>query len=233
MVTHEPERELYRKLLRFRGKHRNNEVVKFEPKVQQVGMNVPWRQLGSGGEFAAFAANGTSEREGTVERGNAIVAVFGQPRNGRYTSGDWAGVCSSLGSGIHFKMADETRDPVVVDHRPVGVENSQPGRPSQALPKFKAWEDEGMIGQPGSEPPAMGDAPVLLDGWRVYEGNIVQRNRATLSAGRTRPPHEAFTPRACYQICNVEYHPSSHKCGLCINKYSSCQFFPVEGKQGQ
>ncbi|KAG5448567.1 hypothetical protein CSKR_102001 [Clonorchis sinensis] len=56
---------------------------------------------------------------------------------------------------------------------------------------------------PGSEPPAMGDTPVLLEGWRVYEHTMVQRKRATLSAGRTRPPHEVFIPRACYQICRM------------------------------
>ena len=35
-------------------------------------------------------------------------------------------------------------DPVVEDHRPGGVGNSQPGPPNQALPKFEAWEDEGV-----------------------------------------------------------------------------------------
>ncbi|GAA55354.1 hypothetical protein CLF_107669 [Clonorchis sinensis] len=58
----------------------------------------------------------------------------------------------------------------------------------------------------GSEPPSMGDTPVPLDGWRVYERTMVQRNRATLPAGRIRPPHEFFIPRACYQICRVTSH---------------------------
>ena len=35
-------------------------------------------------------------------------------------------------------------NPVVEDHRPGGVGNSQPGPPNQALPKFEAWEDEGV-----------------------------------------------------------------------------------------
>ncbi|KER21305.1 LOW QUALITY PROTEIN: hypothetical protein T265_15119 [Opisthorchis viverrini] len=56
--------------------------------------------------------------------------------------------------------------------------------------------------------PAMGDAlvprvhstPVPLEGWRVYECTMVQRNRVTLPAGRTRPAHEVFFLRACYQI---------------------------------
>ncbi|KAG5447572.1 hypothetical protein CSKR_101339 [Clonorchis sinensis] len=59
-------------------------MVKFQPTVQQVGMNVSWSQLGSIGEFVVFAVNGTSGREGTVERRNGIVAVFEQPRNGRH-----------------------------------------------------------------------------------------------------------------------------------------------------
>ncbi|KAG5451938.1 hypothetical protein CSKR_110374 [Clonorchis sinensis] len=33
-------------------------------------------------------------------------------------------------------------DPVVVDHRPGGMESCQPGPSNRALPKFKAWEDE-------------------------------------------------------------------------------------------
>ncbi|KAG5453100.1 hypothetical protein CSKR_104194 [Clonorchis sinensis] len=82
-------------------------------------------------------------------------------------------------------------DPVVVDHRLGGVDNSQPGCPNQALPKFSAWENEGLgwdcvaryKTQPGlvqhqqqqtevsstffiscSEPPAMADVPVLPEG---------------------------------------------------------------------
>ncbi|KER31863.1 hypothetical protein T265_01953 [Opisthorchis viverrini] len=47
--------------------------------------------------------------------------------------------------------------------------------------------------QPDSDSPAMGDAPVLLEWWRVYERTMVQRNRATLPAGRTRPTHEVFS----------------------------------------
>ncbi|KAG5441344.1 hypothetical protein CSKR_103223 [Clonorchis sinensis] len=35
------------------------------------------------------------------------------------------------------------KDHVVVAHRPGGVDNSQPSHPNRALPKFKAWEDEG------------------------------------------------------------------------------------------
>ncbi|KAG5443229.1 hypothetical protein CSKR_111069 [Clonorchis sinensis] len=70
--------------------------------------------------------------------------------------------------------------------------------------------------KPGSEPPAMGDTPVLLEGWRVYERTMVQRNRATLPAGRACPPHEVFIPRTCYQICRDDKSPSSHNCGLCI-----------------
>ncbi|GAA51380.1 hypothetical protein CLF_106013 [Clonorchis sinensis] len=69
--------------------------------------------------------------------------------------------------------------------------------------KRQARFERKFIG-PGSEPPAMGDTPVLLEGWRVYERTMVQRNRATLPAGRTRPPHEVFIPRACYQICRVK-----------------------------
>ncbi|KAG5452787.1 hypothetical protein CSKR_102623 [Clonorchis sinensis] len=71
-----------------------------------------------------------------------------------------------------------------------------------------------------SEPPEMIDAPVLLEGWRVYKRTMVQRNRATLPAGRTRPPHKIFIPRACRQMYKVENHPSSHKCGLCIINFS-------------
>ncbi|GAA57182.1 hypothetical protein CLF_112296 [Clonorchis sinensis] len=36
-------------------------------------------------------------------------------------------------------------DPVVEDHRPGGVGNSQPGPPNRALPKFEAWEDDGVL----------------------------------------------------------------------------------------
>ncbi|GAA55104.1 hypothetical protein CLF_106856 [Clonorchis sinensis] len=136
-----------REVIGFGGKHSSTEMVKFQPTVQQVGMNVSWSQLGSIGEFVVFAVNGTSGREGTVERRNGIVA------------GEWAGVYSSLGSGIHFRLAEETRwseadmesqgsfgpfgDPVVVDHRPGGVGNSQPVPSNRVLPKFEAWEDGG------------------------------------------------------------------------------------------
>ncbi|KER25683.1 hypothetical protein T265_06917 [Opisthorchis viverrini] len=33
---------------------------------------------------------------------------------------------------------------------------------------------------PGSDRRAMGDTPVLLEGWRAYERTMVQRNSATL-----------------------------------------------------
>ncbi|KAG5443747.1 hypothetical protein CSKR_111019 [Clonorchis sinensis] len=87
--------------------------------------------------------------------------------------------------------------------------------------------------RPGSEPPAMVNAPVLLEGWRVYERTMVQRNRTTLPAGLTPPPHEVLIPSACYQICKGGNHPSSHKYGLCINTYSSFQIFLIGQKQGQ
>ncbi|KAG5450910.1 hypothetical protein CSKR_109251 [Clonorchis sinensis] len=67
-----------------------------------------------------------------------------------------------------------------------------------ALPDTKLNRDEPNTSsnkqKAGSEPPAMGDASVLLEGCRVYERTMVQRNRATLPAGRTRPPHEVFIP---------------------------------------
>ncbi|KAG5451776.1 hypothetical protein CSKR_109205 [Clonorchis sinensis] len=87
---------------------------------------------------------------------------------------------------------------------------------------------------PGSEPPAMGDTPVLLEGWRVYERTMVQRNRATLPAGRTRPPHEVFIPRACYQICRVTSHQAVIIAACALKKNSSYQiFYSVGGKPGQ
>ncbi|KAG5446020.1 hypothetical protein CSKR_108097 [Clonorchis sinensis] len=91
-------------------------MVKFAPKVQQVGMNVSWRRLGSGGEFVVFAVIGTSGREGTVRRRNGIVTNVlsnwvWQCRAIIFLTCfiDWAGVSSSLGSGVHFKPAEETR----------------------------------------------------------------------------------------------------------------------------
>ncbi|KER20982.1 hypothetical protein T265_10593 [Opisthorchis viverrini] len=35
-------------------------------------------------------------------------------------------------------------DPVVVDHKSGGLDNGQSSRPNLALPKFKAWKDEGV-----------------------------------------------------------------------------------------
>ncbi|KAG5448830.1 hypothetical protein CSKR_103520 [Clonorchis sinensis] len=79
--------------------------------------------------------------------------------------------------------------------------------------------------RPGSEPPAMGDTPVLLEGWRVYERTMVQRNRATLPAGRTRPPHEVFIPRACYQICRVTSHQAVIIAACALKKTPATRYF--------
>ncbi|GAA50525.1 vacuolar protein sorting-associated protein 26B [Clonorchis sinensis] len=74
----------------------------------------------------------------------------------------------------------------------------------------------------------MGDTPVLLEGWRVYERTMVKRNRAPLPAGLTRPPHEVFIPRACYQICRVTRNQAVITAACALNKNSSYQiFYPV------
>ncbi|KAG5454266.1 hypothetical protein CSKR_106528 [Clonorchis sinensis] len=84
--------------------------------------------------------------------------------------------------------------------------------------------------RPGSEPPAMGDTPVLLEGWRVYERTMVQRNRATLPAGRTRPPHEVFIPRACYQICRVTSHQAVIIAACALKKTPATRYFIRSGE---
>ncbi|KAG5451934.1 hypothetical protein CSKR_110378 [Clonorchis sinensis] len=77
-------------------------------------------------------------------------------------------VCYQTGYGSAVPLAEETRwseadmepqgsfgpfgDPVVVDHRPGGVGNSQPGTPNRVLPKFEAWEDEGVMQQSWRHP---------------------------------------------------------------------------------
>ncbi|GAA53498.1 hypothetical protein CLF_110377, partial [Clonorchis sinensis] len=82
--------------------------------------------------------------------------------------------------------------------------------------------------RPYSEPPAMGDAPVLLEGWRLCERTMVQRNRAAIPPGCTRTPHEVFIARACHQIPKEENHQAIVNAACATVKYSSYQsFYPV------
>ncbi|TGZ73054.1 hypothetical protein CRM22_001737 [Opisthorchis felineus] len=71
----------------------------------------------------------------------------------------------------------------------------------------------------------MGDAPVLLEGWRVYERTMVQRNRETLPAGRTRPPHEVGSEKRhnLFTVQKVTYG----LCSLCDGRHglACCQKF--------
>ncbi|KAG5447146.1 hypothetical protein CSKR_107953 [Clonorchis sinensis] len=126
-------------------------MVKFQPTVQQVGMNVSWSQLGSIGEFVVFAVNGTSGRGHGREKewnscGSAIELGMAVPCH------HWPDMLQFLDSPAgrgnkversRYGIAGFFWDPVVEHHRPGGVGNSQPGPPNQALPKFEAWEDEG------------------------------------------------------------------------------------------
>ncbi|KER26725.1 hypothetical protein T265_06087 [Opisthorchis viverrini] len=49
-------------------------MVQFERIVQQIGMNMSWRNLGSGGEFLVLSASGTSGLKCMVKRGEGIAA---------------------------------------------------------------------------------------------------------------------------------------------------------------
>ncbi|KER22325.1 hypothetical protein T265_09568 [Opisthorchis viverrini] len=51
-----------------------------------------------------------------------------------------------------------------------------------------------FIGSTGSEPPAMGDALLLMKGRRVYERTMVQRDMTTLPAGRSPSTTRSFRP---------------------------------------
>ncbi|KAG5449900.1 hypothetical protein CSKR_103662 [Clonorchis sinensis] len=124
-------------------------MVKFQPTVQQVGMNVSWSQLGSIGEFVVFAVNGTSGRGHGREKewnscGSAIELGMAVPCH------HWPDMPQFLDSPAgRGNKVERSRygiagfigpfgDPVVEDHQPGGVGNSQPGPPNQALPKFEA-----------------------------------------------------------------------------------------------
>ncbi|KAG5445990.1 hypothetical protein CSKR_108124 [Clonorchis sinensis] len=69
-----------------------------------------------------------------------LCAVFGQRDSFQGSRGNKV-ERSRYGSAGSFGPFG---DPVVVDHRPGGVDNSQPGRPNRALPTFRAWEGEGV-----------------------------------------------------------------------------------------
>ncbi|GAA48110.1 hypothetical protein CLF_101189 [Clonorchis sinensis] len=91
-------------------------MATFKRQVQQFGMNMAWRQ-GPGEEHYSNLKllERVDERAG---RGNKVE----QSRHG---------IAEFFGP---------FGDPVVVDYRPGGVDNSQPGPPNRALPEFKAWK---------------------------------------------------------------------------------------------
>ncbi|KAG5447800.1 hypothetical protein CSKR_106838 [Clonorchis sinensis] len=204
-------------------------MVKFQPTVQQVGMNVSWSQLGSIGEFVVFAVNGTSGRGHGREKewnscGSAIELGMAVPCH------HWPDMLQFLDSPAgrgnkversRYGIAGFFWDPVVEHHRPGGVGNSQPGPPNQALPKFEAWEDEGATFRGtvnGRGTRATGGAA----GIRTHHG-ATQQGRPPC---RTyRPPHEVFIPRACYQICNVACYQAVMIAACALKK--ELQLLPV------
>ncbi|KAG5443511.1 hypothetical protein CSKR_101072 [Clonorchis sinensis] len=69
-----------------------------------------------------------------------------------------------------------------------------------------------------------------MAGIRTHHGATKQ---ATLPAGHTLPPPEVFTPRACYQVCNVENHQAIIDADCALPRHSSYQIFvPVGRKVG-
>ncbi|KAG5451521.1 hypothetical protein CSKR_108429 [Clonorchis sinensis] len=106
---------------------------------------------------------------------------------------------AAIGQAMHISMAAG-----------LGLdEETDTGRvsPMQSHGKFPTSRST----MPGSEPPAMGDAHVLPEVWQVYERIMVQRNRATLPRGRTRPPHEVY-PSCVLPDLQGDKQPDSHNC---------------------
>ncbi|KAG5441210.1 hypothetical protein CSKR_102423 [Clonorchis sinensis] len=122
--------------------------------------------------------------------------------------------------------------PVVEDHLPGGVGNSQPGPPNQALPKFEAWEDEGMRGQAQNHRrwamhPCywMGDGYTNAPWCNVTErpslqGVPVHHTRFSSLVHATRSARWKTNQAVVNAVCALKNTPATN-------------FFLVWGKQGQ
>ncbi|KAG5443146.1 hypothetical protein CSKR_100878 [Clonorchis sinensis] len=112
-------------------------------------------------------------------------------------------------------------DPVVEDHRPGGVGNSQPGPPNQALPKFEAWEDEGMRGQ----------FFFICGLWRCQIQNSTEASPAPTATNRSQAQnHRRWAMHPCYwrgdgytnaPWCNVTERPSLQGVPVHHTRFSS------------
>ncbi|GAA50638.1 hypothetical protein CLF_104822 [Clonorchis sinensis] len=83
---------------------------------------------------------------------------------------------------------------------PIKWNNRDESSPAATNSKQQRFFIDSLNQRPYSETPAMGEALMLLDGWRVYERAMVQRNRATHPAGRT-DNHTRFVMSADSPIC--------------------------------
>ncbi|KAG5449379.1 hypothetical protein CSKR_101176 [Clonorchis sinensis] len=207
-------------------------MVKFQPTVQQVGMNVSWSQLGSIGEFVVFAVNGTSGRGHGREKewnscGSAIELGMAVPCH------HWPDMLQFLDSPAgrgnkversRYGIAGFFWDPVVEHHRPGGVGNSQPGPPNQALPKFEAWEDEGMRGQFFSSSVVYGVAR-----YKTQPRRAQHQQQQTQVSGQAQN-HRRWAMHPCYwrgdgytnaPWCNVTERPSLQGVPVHHTRFSS------------
>ncbi|KAG5443468.1 hypothetical protein CSKR_104756 [Clonorchis sinensis] len=115
-------------------------------------------------------------------------------------------------------------DPVVEDHRPGGVGNSQPGPPNQALPKFEAWEDEGMRGQFFSSSVVYGVAR-----YKTQPRRAQHQQQQTQVSGQAQN-HRRWAMHPCYwrgdgytnaPWCNVTERPSLQGVPVHHTRFSS------------